>query len=136
MSLLIQWNFPEYENENIMPTSSNAQVLVDTSQLEKAIKKISILTRDINNFISVSGWESKLMLSSWDTDMGNADTHAPAIIQWEMSGFGINGKYVSDFLRSSEWDEIEMRVVSSEKPIIFKDKEDDQFTYVVRPLIK
>lgn len=136
MSLLIQGNFPEYENENIMPTTSNSQALVDRVQFDKAIRKISILTRDINNFINIQGGDSKLLLTSGETDIGQADTNAPALIIGDMPSFGMNGKYIGDFLKNTEGDEIEMKVVSAEKPVIFKDKDDDHFTYVVRPLIK
>lgn len=136
MSLLIQGNFPEYENENIMPTTSNAQALVDKAQLEKAIRKIQIMTRDINNFISIKSGDSKLLLTSGETDLGQADTNAPALMSGEMPAFGMNGKYIADFLKNTEGEEIEMKVVNAEKPVIFKDKDDEHFTYVVRPLIK
>ncbi|MDR0369629.1 MAG: DNA polymerase III subunit beta [Candidatus Peribacteria bacterium] len=39
-SLLIQGNFPDYEREEIMPTSFNNTILVDKTLCEKAIKKI------------------------------------------------------------------------------------------------
>jgi DNA polymerase III sliding clamp (beta) subunit (PCNA family) len=39
-SLLIQGNFPDYEREEIMPTSFNNSILVDKTLCEKAIKKI------------------------------------------------------------------------------------------------
>jgi DNA polymerase III sliding clamp (beta) subunit (PCNA family) len=48
----------------------------------------------------------------------------------------MNGKYISDFLRIAQSSEVIMHVINAEKPVIFKDKEDDQYTYVVRPLIK
>ena len=135
-TLLIQWSFPDYEQESIMPTQYNAHVLVDASQLEKAIKKIEILTRDLNNYIKVSGEGDKVMLTSGDTDMGHADTSTSALIEWDDFSYGVNGKYITDFLRNASSDEIIMRVIDGEKPIIFKDKEDDNFTYVVRPLVK
>ena len=135
-SLLIQGSFPEYENENIMPTNWNTKVMLDASWLEKAIKKISILTRDINNFIKVWSDANKLLLSSGQTDIGEWQTHVSAVIDGEAVQFGVNGKYMSDFLRIIQHDEVTMRVIDAEKPIIFKDKEDDNYTYVVRPLIK
>ena len=135
-SLLIQWSFPDYENENIMPTTRNTKVLVDARQLDKAIKKISILTRDINNFINISSDDDKLVLQSGETDIGEWQTNASAVIDGESFQFGINGKYIADFLRLNIGDEVIMRVIDGEKPIILKDKEDDQYTYVVRPLIK
>jgi DNA polymerase-3 subunit beta len=39
-SLLIQGNFPDYEKEEIMPTTFTTTILVDKSLCEKAIKKI------------------------------------------------------------------------------------------------
>ncbi|MDR0650194.1 MAG: DNA polymerase III subunit beta [Candidatus Peribacteria bacterium] len=39
-SLLIQGNFPDYEREEIMPTTFTTTILVDKSLCEKAIKKI------------------------------------------------------------------------------------------------
>lgn len=135
-TLLIQWSFPDYEQESIMPTSFNTKALIDATQLEKAIKKIEILTRDLNNYISVNGWWDKIKLSSGETDMGHAGTSTSALIEWDDFTYGVNGKYITDFLRSASSDEIIMRVIDGEKPIIFKDKEDEQFTYVVRPLVK
>jgi len=135
-SLLIQGSFPEYENENIMPTTWNTKVMLDASGLEKAIRKISILTRDINNFINISSEQDKLLLSSWQTDIGEGQTQVAAVVDGETVWFGVNGKYMSDFLRIIESDEVVMRVIDAEKPIIFKDKDDDRYTYVVRPLIK
>ena len=135
-SLLIQGSFPEYENENIMPTTFTTKIMMDGTQLEKAIKKISILTRDINNFINIESDTDKLHLTSGETDIGEGQTQVPAVVDGETIQFGINGKYISDFLRIVHSDEVMMRVIDGEKPIIFKDKDDDNYTYVVRPLIK
>ncbi len=134
--LLIQWSFPDYEQESIIPTSYKTKALVDASDFEKAIKKIEILTRDMNNYIAVQGEWDKINLSSWDTDRGNADTSTSALLEWEDFAYGVNGKYISDFLRTADSEEIIMQVMDGEKPIILKDKDDDQFTYVVRPLVK
>ncbi len=135
-TLLIQGSFPDYEQESIIPTSYNSKALVDAWQLDKAIKKIEILTRDMNNYIAVQ-WESdKINLSSWETDKGHADTSTTALIEWEDFSYWVNWKYISDFLKSAVSDEIVMQVIDAEKPIIFRDKDDDMFTYVVRPLVK
>ncbi len=135
-ALLIQWSFPEYENENIMPTTSNAKAVISKQQLEKSLRKISILTRDLNNYALIKAWDDSLELSSGETDLGQGETKLPAVIDGEMSWFWINAKYIADFLKVAESSEVQMCVISGDKPIIFKDLDDDQFTYVVRPLIK
>jgi len=135
-ALLIQGSFPDYENENIMPTTSVATAVIWKSQLEKSLRKISILTRDLNNYALIKAQDNSLEVSSWETDLGQGETNLPAVIDGEMVWFGINAKYIADFLKVAESAEIQMRVIAADKPIIFKDLEDDQFTYVVRPLIK
>ena len=59
-SLVIQWNFPDYEKEEIMPTNFNTNLIVNKDDCERAIKKIWILTRDINNYIelAIDNWEA------------------------------------------------------------------------------
>ena len=67
-SLLIQGNFPEYDREEIMPRSFNAKILVDKNLCEKAIRKIGILTRDINNYIQIETTRDSIIISSGKTD--------------------------------------------------------------------
>ncbi|HMT00904.1 MAG TPA: DNA polymerase III subunit beta [Candidatus Absconditabacterales bacterium] len=135
-SLLIQGNFPEYDNENIMPTQHNTKIIVDKDQLDKSIKKISILTKDINNYIALQGQQDKLFVTSGDTDKGDAKTEISSVFEGQEVAFGLNGRYVSDFIRSIGSSELVMGIVASDKPIIFTDKDDSHYKYVVRPLVK
>jgi DNA polymerase III sliding clamp (beta) subunit (PCNA family) len=41
-----------------------------------------------------------------------------------------------DFIKAIEADKLSLNIVDSEKPIVFKDLEDANYTYVVRPLVK
>jgi len=135
-SLLIQWNFPDYENENIIPTQFNTKVVVDKNSIDLSIRKISILTRDINNFIDVSIDDKNMLITSGQTDKWEAKTNTSIYKEWENMNFGINWKYIQDFIKSCESKEILLNVVSPEKPIVLKDKDDSNYTYVVRPLVK
>lgn len=135
-ALLIQWSFPDYEQESIMPTSYTSKALIDASQFGKAIQKIEILTRDLNNYISVSSTLDSLQLASWATDRWNAQTSVPAYIEWPEFSYWVNWKYVTDILKHTQSAEALMQIIDWEQPIIFKDSEDPAMTYVVRPLVK
>jgi DNA polymerase-3 subunit beta len=135
-SLLIQGSFPEYDNENIIPTSAQTKVQVDKTALEKAIRKISIITRDINNYISLECKTDSLHILSGETDKGDAHSSLPAVTQGESITLGLNGKYVSDFIRTIGSKDIRLNIVSAEKPVVMYDTVDDAYRYVVRPLIK
>lgn len=80
-SLLIQGNFPEYDREEIMPRSFNTKILVDKNLCEKAIRKIGILTRDINNYIQIETTKDSVVISSGKTDKGAGTTNIPAIVE-------------------------------------------------------
>ena len=135
-SLLIQWNFPDYEREEIMPTQFNHTILVDKTICEKAIRKIWILTRDINNFIQFeTQWDNSVIISSWKTDKWAWKTKINAIISWDPITFAVNWRYITDFIKMMESDEIQFNIVTDQKPMIITDKWNENYKYVVRPLI-
>ena len=134
-SLLIQGNFPEYDREEIMPRSFNTKILVDKNLCEKAIRKIGILTRDINNYIQIETTKDSIVISSGKTDKGAGTTNIPAIIEGTSLSFGINGKYITDFIKIIKGDELIYNVIDNQKPLILMDKDDASYRYVVRPLI-
>lgn len=133
-SLLIQGNFPEYEREEVMPTQFVTKIMLDKKDCENAIKKIWILTRDTNNFIQIETQGTKVILSSGKTDKGAGITELPAIIDGEALTFGINGRYVTDFIRMMSSDTLIFNLVNGQKPLVLMDKDDDANRYVVRPL--
>ena len=134
-SLLIQGNFPDYDREEIMPKTFHTTILVDKNLCEKAIRKIGILTRDINNYIQIETSKDSIIISSGKTDKGMGNTTIPAIIEGEPVTLGVNGKYLTDFIRIIKGDELLYSVVDSQKPMILMDKTDSSYRYVVRPLI-
>lgn len=74
------------------------------------------------------------MISSGKTDKGAGITEIPAIIDGEGLVFAVNGRYVSDFIRTMSSDTLVFNIVNSQKPLILTDKDDLTNRYVVRPL--
>lgn len=134
-TLLIQWNFPDYEREEVMPTKFNTTLIMNKDDCEKAIKKIWILTRDINNFIQieVNDWEASV--SSGKTDKWTWKTNIPVLMEWEPVTFGINGRYITDFIRTMDTEEIVFNIVDNQRPLIVQNKNDKNYNCVIRPLI-
>lgn len=134
-SLLIQGNFPEYDREEIMPRNFNTKILVDKNECEKAIKKIWILTRDINNFIQIETNKTEITISSWKTDKWVWSTSIPAIIEGQDVTLWINGRYITDFTRVMSGSEVLFNIVDNQKPLIISEKNDSSYKYLVRPLL-
>ncbi|MCK9466920.1 MAG: DNA polymerase III subunit beta [Candidatus Absconditabacterales bacterium] len=134
-SLLIQGNFPDYEREEIMPKNFNTKIIINKDDCEKAIKKIGILTRDINNYIELAIDNGEAIVSSGKTDKGTGQTNIPVLIEGDSVSFGINGRYITDFIRTMESEEIVFNVVDNQKPIILQNKNDTNYNCVIRPLL-
>lgn len=135
-SLLIQGNFPDYNNENIMPTQFNTTVVADKQALEKAIKKIMILTRDINNYLMIATQDNAIHISSGDTDKGAANTSLTTVVTGDAIEVGVNGRYMLDMIKVIESNDVIINIVDTQKPLVCKDPNDTNYTYIVRPLLK
>jgi len=136
-SLLIQGNFPEYDNENIVPRIFRYKIMLNKDLCDKAIKKIWILTKDINNYVQISTQEQAITIQSGLTDMWEWVTQLVAYVEaTDPISFWLNGKYVSDMIRMCKAKDIIMNISEPHKPISFTDSEDSHYTYIIRPLNK
>jgi DNA polymerase III sliding clamp (beta) subunit (PCNA family) len=77
-----------------------------------------------------------VVISSGKTDKGAGKTKIVAIIEGEPLTFAVNGRYITDFIKAMESDELVFSLVDHQKPMIITDKGNDTYTYVVRPLIQ
>ncbi|MBU0627533.1 hypothetical protein KKG31_05845 [Patescibacteria group bacterium] len=94
-----------------------------------------MLTRDINNFIQIETDNDNIIISSGKTSKGAGTTNIPAIIEGDPVSFGINGRYITDFIKIMKEEELLFSVVDNQKPLILGEKDETQYKYVVRPLI-
>ncbi len=135
-SLLVEWDFPDYEKWGIIPDEINSKVVLEWAEFDRAIEKISILTKDINSFVDIEAKDDKLVITSGETDQWEAETQLPAIIEWEKYSFGINGEYIQDFIKNIDNPQLSMQIKDSTSSILFKDKWDDKYTYIAKPFVK
>lgn len=135
VSLLISWNFPEYENENVMPSKFETTVMVNKTDLEKAIRKVNILTRDTNYFVILDIQDGQIICDTWSQiDMGEAQSIIAAEVNGPSLKIWLNGKHILDIIRIVESEKLQMNFIANDKPIIIKDLDDPNFTYVCKPI--
>jgi DNA polymerase III sliding clamp (beta) subunit (PCNA family) len=61
--------------------SYNAKLIVDKYLLEKAIKKVSLFSKDLSYMVKFIPEEEQLIVSSGETDLGEGVTKIPAIYE-------------------------------------------------------
>lgn len=134
VSLLIQGNFPEYENENIMPTNFTSNIIISKSASDKAIKKINILTKETNNFISMDFIWDQVIFWSGEMDSWEAIINVPAQQTWPNYKIWLNGRSITDLVKFIDSNDLSIWIVSPEKPIVFLDRDDVNYKYVTRTI--
>jgi DNA polymerase III sliding clamp (beta) subunit (PCNA family) len=108
---------------------------IDKNECEKAIKKVWIFTRDMNNFIQIDINDGMAKISSWKTDKWAWVTEIPVLFEWNPVSFWINGKYITDFIRTMDSENIVLNIVDNQKPLILQNKNNNNYICVIRPLI-
>ena len=134
VSLLIQWNFPEYENENIMPTNFTTNIIINKTATDKAIKKINILTKETNNFISMDFTGDQVIFWSGEMDSWEAIINIPSQQTGPNYKIWLNGRSVTDLIKFIDSADLSIGIVSPEKPIVFIDRDDVNYKYVTRTI--
>jgi len=129
---LIQWQYPDYEK--IILSNYNFKIIVDKTDLEKAIRKVSLFSKDISYYVKFIPEDDQLTISSWETDLWEWITKISSIFEWDSILLWLNWKSILDFLKYVEWEEVIFNVFDEEKPILINDKWDDWYRFVIRPL--
>lgn len=67
-------------------------------------------------------------------DMGEAQSTIAAEVSWPDLKIGLNGKHILDVIRIIESDKLQINLIANDKPVILKDLDDPNFTYVCKPI--
>jgi len=129
---LISGQYPDYER--IILPEYNFKITVDKNLLDKAIRKVSLFSKDISYFVKFIPDEEKLIISSGETDLWEGVTQIPAIFDGNAISLGLNWKSILDFLKYVEWEEVLFQIFDEEKPVLLRDKVDKGYRFVIRPL--
>ena len=135
-TLLIQGNYPNYDREEIIPTSYAGYITVDRQELLQKLPQIMALTTAYLNYpVKLSVEDEKLTLSSGKTDNGELSATLSCHCLGEVASLSINGKFLLDFLKKCSFPQIEIAIINSNRPVRITGMNDNNVEYIVRPLV-
>ncbi|WP_313515594.1 DNA polymerase III subunit beta [Sphingobacterium sp.] len=118
--------FPNYKA--VFPKSSQNILLINNTQLGQAIKRLLVMANGALNLFALDFQESQLVISTSDKDFGkSAIEQLPIQYSGEPLRIGINGKYLLEVLNTMSSENVNLSVISPNKPIvIWPDDESSQ----------
>ena len=131
-SRLMEGNYPNYQQ--VVPKESNRRILVKRSELESALRRVSVLSRDKANAVKVTFESGLLTLFSSNPDFGEALEELPARYEGEPLNTGFNARYLLDVLAVMEGDSVSLQMDTALSPCLLQEAETPGFKCVVMPI--
>ncbi len=140
VSQLVVGVFPDYHQ--IVPKTYLTRTVVDTKELQAAVRRTSIIARGANNIIRLQihaeeeGRPSHLTVSAVAAELGDNVVDADALVEGESTRIAFNAKYLSDLLDAIGTENVVLETSSPSSPGVFRPvgPDADDFTHIVMPM--
>ena len=131
---LVSGNYPNVNN--LIPNDSIVKISADLSSFYDVIDRASILTSDKEkNVVTMETKDKLLIVKSSSAEIGRVEEKM--IIEKDTNEeikISFSAKYMMEALKTFEGDKVELSFVGEVKPIIIKDKNDNDLIQLVLPI--
>jgi DNA polymerase-3 subunit beta len=143
-SIIVSWNgalinaqliggeFPDFER--IVPKDFNTRVIIDKEDLERAIKTAAVFARESSSIIRLLVKKNKILVSANSPQAGKSKSEVLARVQGEEKKMAFNYRFLLDFLKSADGEEIIFEMTDPLKPGVFKVKNDPSYLHIIMPV--
>ncbi len=131
-SRLMEGNYPNYQQ--VIPKESGKKISVKRTELESALRRVSVLSRDKANAVKVSFTPGRMTLFSSNPDFGEATEELPAKYEGDPLSTGFNARYLLDVFGVIDSETITLQMDNSLSPCLIQEPEHPGFKCVVMPI--
>lgn len=131
-SRLMEGNYPNYTQ--VIPKGNDKSVLVKKWDLERAIRRVAILSKEKTHAVHFMFEGEKLLLTTQASELGEAEDEISIVYKGEKIGTGFNARYVLDILAVIENEDILIELKDPLSPTLFKDPGDKKYLCVIMPM--
>lgn len=131
-SRLMEGNYPNYQQ--VIPKEKDQKISVARAELEGALRRVAVLSRDKTNAVKVTISVGKMTLFSSNPDFGEATEELAAQYKGETLTTGFNARYLLDVLSVMDGDAISMQMDNPLSPCLIREPGNAGFTCVVMPI--
>ncbi|MFZ3089090.1 MAG: DNA polymerase III subunit beta [Nitrospirota bacterium] len=132
ISRLMEGTYPNYQQ--VIPQKNEIKIEVNKKNLEGALRRVSILSREKSNAVKIELSDGRLTCTSSNPDMGEATEDIPVEYKGLPLSMGFNARYILDNLSVIDGDAIILELQDPLSPCIIRDKADKDYLCVVMPM--
>ena len=131
-SRLMEGNYPNYQQ--VIPKEGGKKISVNRMDLESALRRVSVLSKDKASAVKVTFASGKMTLFSSSPDYGEATEELPARYEGEALNTGFNARYLLDVFSVMDGESISLQMETPLSPCLIQESESPGFKCVVMPI--
>ena len=131
-SRLMEGNYPNYQQ--VIPKEGGRRITVNRVELESALRRVSVLSKDKASAVKVSFEPGKMTLFSSSPDYGEATEELPARYEGEAHSSGFNARYLLDVFGVMDGEQVSLQMETPLSPCLIQESESPGFKCVVMPI--
>ncbi len=132
ISRLINGHYPDYKQ--IIPANSQTDVLVERTELTRAVKAAALFSKTGINDITILFFKEKIIVSAFSGASGESQIELEAEVKGGDNEVTINYRYLLDGLNNIEGDMVRIGVLNNATPCVLRPEKDDKYLYIVMPI--
>ena len=132
---MLTGQFPNYEA--VIPKDNKGSIDLEKKEFQEAIQRISLLADDKSSSIRVVLEDNKLVISSSNANLGEANEQIDTVYSGAKLELGFNCKYLLEFLGATEDHSINFDFKDSQSSGVLRpgnEEEDYRYRYIVMPM--
>lgn len=132
-SKLIEGRFPDYRP--IIPKENNIIVVVNRGKLLEVVKRMSVLSNEKSQGISIEIDRDKIRINAINPDQDTAEDEIDiSMVDGDALKVGFNTRYLKDFLDIMKGDYVSFSFKNDDSPVLLMDPSNDGDKFVLMPM--
>ena len=120
--------------KQILPSTSNTEIIVPKAQLEDSLERVAILTRtNINNLVSLNIRDNLMTLSA-KSEVGTVTENLAVSLKGEDIKIGFDTFFIRECLRAISDEYIKIKFNGEINPCVITPNEGDNYLFLILPL--
>ena len=132
ISRLINGHYPDYKQ--IIPAQSQTNVLIERSELTRAVKAAALFSKTGINDITLLFSKGKMLVSSFSGMSGESQIELEADVKGIDNEVTINYRYLLDGLNNIEGDMVRLDILNNTTPCVLRPEKETNYLYIVMPI--
>lgn len=132
LTRLIEGSYPNYGQ--VIPANNEKKVTVARESFIRALRRVSIMSRERSNAIRLDAGEDAITLTSSNPDLGEARDEVQARYGGDPLSLGFNARYLIEALNAMESENVTLELQDPLSPTLLRPEGDPAYRCVIMPM--